>query len=120
MLLKSITERTRLTNTFLKNRTVGKKLAYAKQRNFCVLLLRKVKRECFTNLNKKNITGNRTFWQTVKPFLSEKNKSKEKTILVKNEEIVCDNVDVANILNNYFWNVVKNLKIYLVFPDTQH
>ena len=49
--------------------------------------------------------------QTVKPYLSEKNKSREKIILVKNEEIISDDVEVANTLNNYFLNVVKNLKI---------
>ena len=71
-LSKSIMERTRLRNTFLKNPIVAKQLAYTKQRNFCVSLLRKVKREYFANLNEKNITDNRKFWQTVKPFLSEK------------------------------------------------
>ena len=58
---KSIMERTRLRNTFLKNPTVANKLAYTKQRNFCVSLLRKVKREYFANLNEKNITDNRKF-----------------------------------------------------------
>ena len=49
--------------------------------------------------------------QTVKPYLSERNKSREKIVLVKNEEIISDDVEVANTLNNYFLNVVKNLKI---------
>ena len=40
-----------------------------------------------------------------------KNKSREKITLVKNEETKPDDVEVANILNNYFSNVVKNLKI---------
>ena len=80
---KSIIESTRLRNTFLKNTTVADKLAYTKQRNFCVSILRKVKGEHFANLNEKNITDNRKFWQTVKPFISEKNKSREKTALVK-------------------------------------
>ena len=31
--------------------------------------------------------------------------------MVKNEEIVSDDVEVENTLNNYFSNVVKNLKI---------
>ena len=31
--------------------------------------------------------------------------------MVKNEEIICDDVEVANTLNNYFLNFVKNLKI---------
>ena len=97
----------------MKNPIVANKLAYTKQRNFCVSLLRKVKREYFANLNEKNITDNRKFWQTVKPFLSVKNKSREKITLVKNEEIISDNVEVANTLNNYFLNVVENLK----FPE---
>ena len=108
---RSIMERTRLRNNFLKNPLVANKLPYTKQRNFCVSLLRKVKREYFANLNEKNITDNKKFWQTVKPFISEKNKPKEKSTLVKNEEIISDGVEVANPLNNYFSNVVKNLKI---------
>ena len=109
---KSIIERTHLRNKFLKNPVVANKLAYKKQRNFCVLLLRKVKRKYFANLSEKNVTDNRKFWQTVKPFLCEKNKSREIIILVKNEETnLTDDVEVANNLNNYFSNVVKNLKI---------
>ena len=79
-LFKSIMERARLRNTCLKNPIVANKLAYTKQRNCCVSLLRKVKREYFANLNEKNITDNRKFWQTVKPSLSlsKKNKSREK------------------------------------------
>ena len=97
-LSKSIMERTRLRNTFLKNPIVANKLAYTKQRNFCVSLLRKVKREYFANVNEKNITDNRNFWHTVKPFLSEKNKSREKVTLLKNEEIISNDVEVANTL----------------------
>ena len=83
-LSNSIMERTHLRNTFLKNPTVANKFSYTKQINFCVSLLRKVKREYSANLNEKNITDNRKSRQTVKPFLSEKNKSREKTTLVKN------------------------------------
>ena len=31
--------------------------------------------------------------------------------MVKNKEIISDDVDVANTLSNYFSNVVKNLKV---------
>ena len=110
-LSKSIMERMRLRKNFLKNPIFAKKLAYTKQRNFCVSFPRKVKREYFAKLNEKNITEYRKFWQIVKPFLSEKNKSREKIIFAKNEEIISDDVEVANTLNNYFSNVVKNLKI---------
>ena len=58
---KSVMERTHLRNNFLKNPIVANKLAYTKQKHFCVSLLRKVKREYFANLNKKNITDDRKF-----------------------------------------------------------
>ena len=110
-LSKSIMERTRLRNKILKNPTIENKLAYTKQRHFCVSLLRKVKREYFANINEENIIENRKFCQTVKPFLSDKNKSKEKITLIKNDEIISDDLEVANTLNKFFSNVVKNLKI---------
>ena len=63
----------------------------------------------FAKLNEKNIIDNRKFWQTVKPFLSEKNKPSGKIILLRHEEIVSDEVEVANTLNNFFSNAVKNI-----------
>ena len=57
------------------------------------------------------MNDNRKFWQTVKSFFSEKDKSREKIALITNKEIISDAVEVANTLNNYFSNVVKNLKI---------
>ena len=110
-LSKFIKERTRLRSTFLKNSTVANKLSYTKQINVCVSLLRKIKREYFANLNENNITDNRKFWQIVKTFLSDKNKSREKITLVKNEEIISDDGEMANSLNKYFSNIVKSLKI---------
>ena len=44
-------------------------------------------------------------------LLSEKNKSREKITLVKNEKVISDDMEVANTLKNYFSNVVKNLNI---------
>ena len=66
--------------------------------------------------------------KTVKPFLSEKNKSREKITLLKNEEIISDEVKVANTLNTFFLNTVKNLKLQknlliiitlIAYQDTQ-
>ena len=47
---KAIMLRTKLRNIFLKNRTEENKDRYTKQRNLCVTLLRKIKREYFNNL----------------------------------------------------------------------
>ena len=63
------------------------------------------------NLNEKDITENKNVWQTIKPFLSEKTKSREKITLIVNENLVSDDAEEANCLNIFFSNIVKNLEI---------
>ena len=65
---KGIMQRARFRNNFLKNPTDQNKLFYNKQRNFCVSLLRKEKKEC---LKKEK----------------DKVKSRETISLVNNEDI---------------------------------
>ena len=77
-LSQAIMQRTKLRDKFLKDPTGHNKISYTKQRNWCVSLLRKEKKGYFANLNEKDIIDNEKFWQTVKPFLSEKLKSREK------------------------------------------
>ena len=104
-------KRTQLRNRFLKKRSNQNKKLYSKQRNFCVSLLRKTKRRHYANLNHKDIADNKQFWKTVKPLLSDKSKSKEKIILVEDNEIINEDKDNAGRLNSLFSNAVKNLKI---------
>ena len=47
---------------FLKLETEENRLAYAKQRNYCVKLLQQKKRQYFENLNLCSITDNKLFW----------------------------------------------------------
>ena len=120
-LSKAIMQRTKLRNKFLKDPTEHNKTSYTKQRNWCVSLLRKEKNEYFANLNEKDIIDNKNFWQTVKPFLSEKLKSREKITLVENEELVSSEFDIAQRFNQFFSNIVKNLDIpKYVVGDTLH
>ena len=79
-LSKAIMQRAKLRNKFLKDPSAENKLSYNKQTNWCVSLLRNEKKKYFANLNEKDITDNKKFWQTVKPFLSEKTKSREKLL----------------------------------------
>ena len=63
---KAFMQRTRFRNKFLKNPNEQNKLLYNKQRNYCVSLFGKEKKEYFAILNEKDITDNRKFWHT--PF----------------------------------------------------
>ena len=110
---KANVQRTRFRNKFLKNPTDQNKLIYIKKRNFC---FSSEKREYFAKLNEKDITNNRKFWHTVKPFLSDKVKSRETITLINNENVASNENEKAKTLNDFFSNIVKNLKI----PEYQH
>ena len=73
--------------------------------------MRKEKIKYFANLDEKDITDNKKFWQTIKPFLSEKSKSRERITLIEKEELISDEREVANSFNDFFSNIVKNLEI---------
>ena len=81
------------------------------QRNHCVHLLRKTKKNYFTNLNMKDITDSKTFWKTIKPNFYEKGSSSMKIILSEKGSILNDNKKVCNTMNNYFVNITKTLNL---------
>ena len=69
---KAIMTRSRLPNEFLKIKSQEYKQVYNKQRNLCVTMIRKTKKYYFNDPNVRNITDNKQFWKTVKPFFSSK------------------------------------------------
>ena len=75
-------------------------------------LLRKEKKEYSVKINENNIIDNRKFGQTVKPFLSDKFKSKKPFILVNNDDIIKlrqqkPSMNFSQILSKIskFWNI---------------
>ena len=108
---KAIINRSRLRNRYLKLRTSESKIAYTKQRNYTVNLLRKEKKIYYNNLDLRNITDNKQFWRNVKPLLSDKISESSKITLVNNNRIVSDDREICNIFNEFFVNVVPNLNI---------
>ena len=109
ILSKEIMKRSRLRNKFLKSKSEADKKNCVKQRNYCVSLLRRTKKEYYGNLDPRKIADNRTFWRTVKPFLSNKSVEWENHFGRKGR-ITKDN-SVAKVLNNFFSNIFKTLGI---------
>ena len=109
--LKEIMKRTRLRNKVLKERNKENKSRYSKQRNYCVLLIRKMNKDYYSNLDIKNVTDNKTFPKTIKPFLSDKILPAERITLINNSEVVTIEQDTTNVLKTFFSNVVTNCKI---------
>ena len=108
---KSVIHTTRFRNKYLRNKTDENKKMYTKQRTCSASLLIRSKREYYSSLDLKNITDNKTFWKTLKPFLLDQLTSTQKITLIYNDKIVKNNDYTASVLNTFFSNIVKSLNI---------
>ena len=87
------------------------RLAYKKQRNYCVSLMRQNKKQYYGSLNVNHITDNKNFWSAVKPNFSNKILVTNRVILRDGGKILSDTEKVADIFNKFFVNMRKTLKI---------
>ena len=110
-LRKAIMVRSKLKNKYNINRTEENWDSYKKQRNFCVNLLRKTKKDYFNDLNIKNITDDKAFWKTIKPYFSIKGLNFSSLILSEKNKIVTNDQHLANIMNNYFTGITSHLNL---------
>ena len=94
------------------NPTEFNHLHYKKQRNYRVNLLNKTKKEYYTNLDLSIFKDNKTFWKNIRPLFSDKQKERQRNIiLIEDDLVISENNKVAENLNNYFIDVIKNLEI---------
>ena len=73
----------RLRNRFLNTKSNIDCRAYNAQRNLCVNLIRQAKKQLCSDVNTNVVTENKTFWETLKPFLTDKAKTKSKITLIE-------------------------------------
>ena len=57
------------------------------------------------------MNDNKLFWNTVKPFFSNKGSFGNKMKLVENDELLQDDKNIAEEMNNFFKNAVLTLDI---------
>ena len=74
-------------------------------------MARKAKKNYFINLNVRNITDNKQFWKTVKPFFCKKVGNNERISLIEEEKVVSEDKGVAETFKSYFKTPVGNLDI---------
>ena len=108
---KAIMNRTRLKNRYLKLPSVENKEIYKRQRNVCTSLIRNRKRIYYNKLDIKNISDNKKFWNTVKPFFSDNTHGLHQITLINEKHVVTDNKVIAEIFNEYFITAAVNLDI---------
>ena len=98
-LSKEIMARSRLRNKYLTDKTVENRLLYTQQRNKCVALLRNTKKNYYENLDEKEVTDNKKFWRTIKPYLPDKSVKSDKIHLNENGNLITGESETAEVLN---------------------
>ena len=89
--------RSKQRNNYLKDKTKSNRKAYFKQRNICVNILRKTRKQCYSNPGVSKAADNKKFWKTVKNFISHKSRNFEKIALVENDMVISDDQKIADI-----------------------
>ena len=128
-LSKVIMNKSRLRNKYLKWLSRETFLAYKKVKNKCNTLTRKTKKRYFEYIGKnKNFATGRTFWNTVRPFITNegtisdenikikaeenqnikiKNKNRNKLISIKTNDCIKDESVLVEMFNNHHINIVE-------------
>ena len=106
-LRKAIMTRSRLKHKAINSKRPEDWANYKTQRNRVVNMNRQLKHSYFKNKKSKE----RDFWSACKPFFSEKGLSSEKIVLVENDDIITDELEIANNFNHFFTNITKTLSL---------
>ena len=110
-LRKAIIKRSNLRNTFNKKRSSENCQNFKRQRNICSNILRTTKKTFFETLDINEITDNRKFWETAKPFFTDKCKTSNNIISTEKNETLNDNKRISKTFNEYFTNITKGFNL---------
>ena len=103
-LSKIIMNKSRLRNKYLKWPSRENFLAYKKVKNKCNTLTRKTKKRYFEYIAKnKNFATNKTFWNTVRPFIANKGAISDENIKIKTSKLK------TKIKTN--WSLLKQMTV---------
>ena len=108
-LRKTFMDRSRIINRYRKwpSRTNFLNMKICKKH--CKKLCKKTKKKFFQEATENGTVTNKTFWELVKPFISNKGNYSSGTISIKeNEKIIDDEREVVDLFNNHYVNIVEN------------
>ena len=105
-LSKSIMNRSRCKNRYLKWPSRENFL----RKTFAILQTRKQKKTYFKKATENGIMVSKTFWSTVKPFLSLKGFIHNNNIGIEiDDKIIEDKSELAKRFNSHYINIVKSI-----------
>ena len=74
-------------------------------------MLRQNKKSYFETSDKKSVIDSKMLRKTVAPLFSSKSKASNKITLSENEKLIINDQKCAEMFNNYFDSIAKELKI---------
>ena len=99
--------KSKVKNSYVKWPSRENFAAYKKGKNKCNSLTRKAKRKFFKEATKSRMS-NRTFWKTVKPFLTNKGcMTNDWVSIEKDGDIIRDEKLLVELFNENFINIVE-------------
>ena len=107
-LRKAINVKAMLKRKYYKFQTNAAWSNYKRQRNLVNSLKRKSLQKYFDTRCNKEALNRKTFWSTMKPFLSGKSCDESNIVLFKDGLLMHDQGNVCTVFNDYFINVACN------------
>ena len=108
-------KRTYLRNKFIDPKTDAERIAYDKQRNYCVSLTQKEKKIDYSNLKIRDVTDVKTFFsekvnlETNILLVEKGNDLSEPEVSSEIAKVISDDIEIT--FNKCFVNIVLSLKI---------
>ena len=95
---KKIYVRSRLRNKYWVEPSAKNKAAYKIQRNKCVKIRRKSIKRYMDEISEKGIETNKSFWNFIKPFMTNKSMIANKDItLIDGKNVITDEYELSQI-----------------------
>ena len=101
-LSKAIMNRSKLRNRYIKWPSREHFLDYKKAKNTCINLNKFAKKSYFDKVTRKGFVSNKAFWNTVKPFLTNKGSLQTENVTVT------DNSKLAHLFNKHYINMFES------------
>ena len=105
---KEIYVRSRLRNKYWVEPTTENKLAYQKQRNKCVKIRMKSIKRYMDKISEKGIQTNKSFWNFIKPFMTNKGMIDCNNItLIEGKNVITDEYKISQTFNKHYIIIVE-------------
>jgi hypothetical protein len=111
-LKKSSRKKQKLYDNYLKNKTLNNEIKYKKYKNSFEKLKKQAKKNYYSNLLEKSIGNVKKKWNIIKEVVGNKQVNKNtipKRLQTEMNKDVFDKNEIANMFNNFFINIGKNL-----------